>query len=231
MLRKLGAVKGVAAHVAFRQRGTLLGRAVLLLDVAKHGAVLVELDAPVAKGIRHGHGEDGGGMRAVGNAFGKRADSLRLDERQVAVEHHDRSRADARGLENGANRVAGAQAFGLLNALYARVGALAVGAVQQGAHLVGVAANYHHHAVNTCGNDGVGDPENHRLAQNLVRDLGVVGLHAGTFTRCKDDGRRRDVRIHGPPRLVCLRLLAHGAGATRHLGARRVARMASQGCS
>ena len=50
MLLKLGAIEGVAAGVALKERLGLLGRAVLLLDDTGDGAAFVELNASVAKG-------------------------------------------------------------------------------------------------------------------------------------------------------------------------------------
>ena len=55
-------------------------------------------------------------MLATGDALGKGADGLGLNERQVAVEDHDGALADAGSLDGHASGVGGAQALGLLDA-------------------------------------------------------------------------------------------------------------------
>ncbi len=184
---ELGAVKGVAAGVALQQGLGLLGRAVLLLDDALDGAVRVELDAPVAKGLGRGEGQYGCGVRAVGDGLRELRDGLGLDEGQVTVEHDHGPLADAAGLDRDAHGVTGAQALGLLHRLDGNGGAC-VGAVEDRADLVGVAAHHDDHAVAAGGDGRVDDPADHRLAQDFVRDLGVVGLHAGSLAGSEDDG-------------------------------------------
>lgn len=61
------------------------------------------------------------------------------------VEHDDGALRDAAGLERDLYGVTGAQALGLLDALDLG-GAVGVGAVDKGAHLVGVAADDDHDA-------------------------------------------------------------------------------------
>ena len=80
----------------------------------------------------------------------------------------------------------GAQALGLLNALDFG-GAVGVGAVDQGAHLVGVAADDDHDAAAAGLDGGVDDPLDHGLAQDLVRNLTVVRLHAGALAGSEDN--------------------------------------------
>ena len=115
--REQGTVEGVAAGVALEQTLVLLGRAVLLLDVADDRARLVELEATVAKRVGRGDGENGRRGAAVRDRGGEPLDGLGAHERQVSVEHHDGAVLDAGGLEGDADGVAGAEALGLLDAL------------------------------------------------------------------------------------------------------------------
>ena len=177
---ELRAVEGVAAGVALEQRGGLLGRAVLLLDDALNLAVGTQLDAAVAEGVGRGHGHDGAGELAGGDGLRELGDGVGGNERQVAVEHDDGALRDAAGLERDLDGVAGAQALGLLDALDLG-GAVGVGAVDKGAHLVGVAADDDHDAAAAGLDGGVDDPLDHGLAQDLVRNLAVVRLHAGAL--------------------------------------------------
>ena len=183
---ELRAVKCVAAGVALQQRGGLLGRAVLLLDDALDLTIGAQLDAAVAERIGRGHGHDGAGELAGGDGLRELGDGVGGDERQVAVEHDDGALRDAAGLERDLYGVAGAQALGLLDALDLG-GAVGVGAVDEGAHLVGVAADDDHDAA-AAGLDGsVDDPLDHGLTQDLVRNLAVVRLHAGALAGSEDN--------------------------------------------
>ena len=183
---ELRAVEGVAAGVALEQRGGLLGCAVLLLDDALNLAVGTQLDAAVAEGVGRGHGHDGAGELAGGDGLRELGDGVGGDERQVAVEHDNGALRDAAGLECDLYGVAGAQALGLLDALDFG-GAVGVGAVDQGAHLVGVAADDDHDAAAAGLDGGVDDPLDHGLAQDLVRNLAVVRLHAGALAGGEDN--------------------------------------------
>ena len=177
------AVEGVAARIALEELGVLLGRAVLLLDDAVHAAVGVEFDAAVAKGHGRGEGEDRAGMRAAGDRLGEGADGLGLDKGQVAVQHYDGPGVDAGRLKCGAHGMAGAQALGLLDALDgARVRRALVSVGDEPADLVGMAAHHHDHAVAPRLERGVDHPACHGFSQNLVRHLGMIGLHARAFT-------------------------------------------------
>ena len=51
MLLELGAIEGIAAGVALKERLGLFGRAVFLLDNTGDGAVFVKFNASVAKGL------------------------------------------------------------------------------------------------------------------------------------------------------------------------------------
>ena len=181
------AVEGVAAGIALEERRRLLGRAVLLLDVALDGAVLCEHDAAVAERIGRGDREGRGGRLAVRDGLGEGADGLGGDERQVAVEHHDGAGVDAGGLQGDLDGMAGAEALGLLHALDAGV-RVCVGGLGDGADLVCVAAHDDDDAVAAAGDGGVCDPADHGLAEDLVGDLGVVRLHAGALAGGEDDG-------------------------------------------
>ena len=183
---KLRAVEGVAAGVALQQRGGLLGRAVLLLDDALDLTIGAQLDAAVAEGIGRGHGHDGAGELAGGDGLRELGDGAGGDERQVAVEHDDGALRDAAGLERDLYGVAGAQALGLLDALDLG-GAVGVGAIDEGAHLVGVAADDDHDAAAAGLDGGVDDPLDHGLSQDLVRNLAVVRLHAGALAGGEDN--------------------------------------------
>ena len=183
---KLCAVEGVAAGVALQQRGGLLGRAVFLLDDALDLAVGAQLDTAVAKGVGRGHGHDGAGELAGGDGLRELGDGVGGDERQVAVEHDDGALRDAAGLERDLDGMAGAQALGLLDALDLG-GAVGIGAVDEGAHLVGVAADDDHDAAAAGLDGGVDDPLDHGLAQDLVRNLAVVRLHAGALAGGEDN--------------------------------------------
>ena len=70
---------------------------------------------------------------------------------------------DAAGLERDLDGMAGAQALGLLDALDLG-GAVVVGTIDEGAHLVGVAADDDHDAAAAGLDGGVDDPLNHGLA-------------------------------------------------------------------
>ena len=183
---ELRAVEGVAAGVALEQRGGLLGRAVLLLDDALDLTIGAQLDAAVAERIGRGHGHDGAGELAGSDGLRELGDGVGGDERQVAVEHDDGALRDAAGLERDLYGVAGAQALGLLDALDLG-GAVGVGAVDKGAHLVGVAADDDHDAAAAGLDGGVDDPLNHGLTQDLVRNLAVVRLHAGALAGGEDN--------------------------------------------
>ena len=172
--------------LGLEQRGGLLGRAVLLLDDAFDLAVGTQLDAAVAEGVGRGHGHDGAGELAGGDGLRELGDGVGGDERQVAVEHDDGALRDAAGLERDLYGVAGAQALGLLDALDLG-GAVGVGAVDKGAHLVGVAADDDHDAAAAGLDGGVDDPLDHGLAQDLVRNLTVVRLHAGALAGGEDN--------------------------------------------
>ena len=82
--------------------------------------------------------------------------------------------------------MAGAQALGLLDALDLG-GAVGIGAVDKGAHLVGVAADDNHDAAAAGLDGGVDDPLDHGLTQDLVRNLAVVRLHAGALAGSEDN--------------------------------------------
>ena len=183
---ELCAVEGVAAGVALQQRGSLLGRAILLLDDALDLAVGAQLDAAVAKGVGRGHGHDGAGELAGGDGLRELGDGVGGDERQVTVEHDDGALRDAASLERDLYGVAGAQALGLLDALDLG-GAVGIGAVDEGAHFVGVAADDDHDAAAAGLDGGVDDPLDHGLAQDLVRNLAMVRLHAGALAGSEDN--------------------------------------------
>ena len=185
---KRRAVEGIATGVALEQRGRLLGRAISLFDVAQHGTGVVELKAAVAEGIGRRHGKDGCRSGAICDASCEARNGLRPDEWQVCVEHDNGTIVDAGGLKCDAHGVAGAEALGLVDALDARPLTLRVGGVDDGAHLVGVAAHDDDDAVASAGEGSVDHPANHGLAENLVRDLGVARLHARALASSEDDG-------------------------------------------
>ena len=178
-----GAIEGVAAGVALKQLGRLLGRAVLLLDDALDGSVGGQLDAPVAEGLGRGEGEDGRGVHPSATVSAKLRIVRRLDEGEVAVEHDDGAGIDTGRLEGDAHRMAGAQALRLLDALDGGGVLAGVGVCKDGAHLVAVAAHHYDDASGARCDRCVDDPADHRLAEDLVRDLGVVRLHAGALAR------------------------------------------------
>ena len=181
VLGKKGAVKGIAAGVALKEAGGLLGRAVLLLDDARDGAVLGKLDAAIAKRVGRRHGEDGSRVLAAGDALGKGADGLGLNERQVAVENHDGALADAGSLDGHASSVGGAQALGLLDALHVSLRG------QVGADLLGAVAHDDHDAVRTGDARGTRDPADQRPVEQLVHYFGVTGLHTRSLAGSEDD--------------------------------------------
>ena len=117
----------------------------------------------------------------------KAGDGRGLDQRKIAVEHHDGALADAGGFKRYLDGMSGAQTLGLLHGLNRNVG-IGVRCVEQCANLVGVAADNHHDTLASCGDGGVDDPLDHRLAQDLMRNLGVIGFHAGALAGCEDDG-------------------------------------------
>ncbi len=178
---KKRAVEGVAAGVALQQLGVLLGRAVLLLDDAHDAAVLGELDAAVAEGVGRGAGKDRAGVLAAGNGVGELADGLGLDERKVAVEDHDGSLGNVRGLDGDAGCMARTQALGLLDALDVRLGR------EVRADLLGAVADDHDDAVGPGVARGARNPRDQRAIEKFMHYLGMTGLHARTLAGGEND--------------------------------------------
>ena len=176
-----GAVEGVAAGVALGELCGLLGRAVLLLDDARHGPVLGELDAAVAVRVGRRHREDGGGVPAVGDGVREGPDGGGLDERQVAVQDHDGPLGDVGALEGDAHGVAGPQALRLLDALDVLL------VRKMCPHLVGAVPHDHDDAPGPGLARGARDPGDERTVEELVHDLGVAGLHARSLAGGEDD--------------------------------------------
>lgn len=209
MLLKLGAIEGVAAGVAFKERLGLLGRAILLLDDAGDGAGFVELDASVAKGLGRREGESGCRIGAAVYGLGELGHGVCLDERQVSVEHHDGAVFDAAGLDGHLYGVAGTQAFDLLNRLDGD-GGVGICVLEKRAHFVCMASHDNDHAVAASGDRSVDDPVDHRFAKDLMRYLGVVGLHACALAGGEDDGGC----VHASPGLFGMYCAAAFAAAT-----------------
>ena len=187
MLLKLGAIEGVAAGVALKERLGLLGRAVLLLDDTGDGAAFVKLNASVAKGLGRREGEGGRGIGAAVYGLGELGYRVCLNERQVAIEHHNGAGIDAASLDGHLYGVAGTQALDLLNRLDGD-GGVGICVLEKRAHFVCMAPHDNDHAAAACGDRSVDDPVNHRLAKDLMRYLGMVGLHACALAGGEDDG-------------------------------------------
>lgn len=209
VLLELSAIEGVAAGVAFKERFGLLGRAILLLDDAGDGAGFVELDAPVAKGLGRGEGESGSRIGTAVYGLGELCHGVCLDERQVSVEHHDGTVLDAAGLDGHLYGMTGAQTLDLFDRLDGD-GGIGVCVLKKRAHFICMASHNNDHAAAACSDRGVDDPADHRLAKNLVRYLGMVGLHACALASGEDDGGC----VHASPRLFEMSCAAAHAAAT-----------------
>ena len=190
--REALAAEAVGASVALQERGALLGRAVLVLDDGAHAAVL-DKHAAIAGDVRRRHGEQRAGIVARTGGVDQGRDGLGANERQVAVENHHGAGKAAQGVAHHTHGVAGAQALGLLDKLHVLLVCEVV------ADLLGAVAHYQHNAVDARLARGVDNPPCERLVEDLVHDLGVVGLHASSFAGGKDD------RGDGHGCLLCLR--------------------------
>lgn len=209
MLLKLGAIKGVAAGVALKECFGLLGRAIFLFDNAGDGASLVKLNTSVAKGLGRREGEGGSSVGAAVYGLCELGYRVCLNERQVAVEHHNRAGIDAASLDGHLYGVAGTQALNLLNRLDGD-GRIGVCILKKRAHFVCMASHDNDHAAAACGDRSVDDPVDHRFAKDLMRYLGVVGLHACALAGGEDDGGC----VHASPGLFGMYCAAALAAAT-----------------
>lgn len=187
MLLELGAIEGVAAGVALKERLRLLGCAIFLLDDTSDGAVFVKLNASVAKGLGRSEGEGGSGVGTAIYGLCELGYRVCLNERQVAVEHHNGAGIDAASLDGHLYGVAGTQALDLLNRLDGD-GGVGICVLEKRAHFVCMASHDNDHAAAACGDRSVDDPVDHRFAKDLMRYLGVVGLHACALAGGEDDG-------------------------------------------
>lgn len=187
MLLELGAIEGVATGVALKERLGLLGCAIFLLDDTGDGTVFVKFNASVAKGLGRSEGEGGSGVGAAIYGLCELGYRVCLNERQVAVEHHNRAGIDAASLDGHLYGVAGTQAFDLLNRLDGD-GGVGICVLKKRAHFVCMASHDNDHAAAACGDRSVDDPVDHRLAKDLMRYLGMVGLHACALAGGEDDG-------------------------------------------
>lgn len=209
MLLELGAIEGVAAGVALKERLGLLGCAIFLLDDTGDGAVFVKFNASVAKGLGRSEGESGRGVGAAVYGLCELCYRVCLDERQVAVEHHNRAGIDAASLDGHLYGVAGTQALDLLNRLDGD-GGVDICVLEKRAHFVCMASHDNDHAAAACGDRSVDDPVDHRFAKDLMRYLGVVGLHACALAGGEDDGGC----VHASPGLFGMYCAAALATAT-----------------
>ena len=209
MLLELGAIEGVAAGVALKECLGLLGCAIFLLDDTGDGAVFVKFNASVAKGLGRSEGESGRGVGAAVYGLCELGYRVCLNERQVAVEHHNRAGIDAASLDGHLHGVAGTQAFGLLNRLDGD-GGVGICVLEKRAHFVRMASHDNDHAAAACGDRSVDDPVDHRFAKDLMRYLGVVGLHACALAGGEDDGGC----VHVSPGLFGMYCAAALAAAT-----------------
>ena len=187
----------------------LLGGRVAVLDDARDAAVVVAHDAAVVRGVVEVDGGERGGGVGVEVPLVEGGDEVAVDQRHVAVQHHDVALEVVQRLEAGADGVAGAAPLLLHGALAAHrqdlVDRLLVGAGDDD------------DALGRDAERGVDDVREHGPAAHLVQDLGDVGLHARAEAgRQDDDGERRALG-------VCCAHLAHledGAGG----GTRRLSR-------
>lgn len=209
MLLELGAIEGVAAGVALKERLGLLGCAIFLLDDTGDGAVFVKFNASVAKGLGRSEGESGRGVGAAVYGLCELCYRVCLNERQVAVEHHNRAGIDAASLDGYLHGVAGTQALNLLNRLDGD-GGVGICVLEKRAHFVCMASYDNDHAAAACGDCSVDDPVDHRFAKDLMRYLGMVGLHACALAGGEDDGGC----VHASPGLFGMYCAAALAAAT-----------------
>lgn len=209
MLLELGAIEGVAAGVALKERLGLLRRAIFLLDDTGDGAVFAKFNASVAKGLGRSEGESGRGIGAAVYGLCELGYRVCLNERQVSVEHHNRAGIDAASLDGHLYGVAGTQAFDLLNRLDGD-GGVGICVLKKRAHFVCMASHDNDHAAAACGDRSVDDPVDHRLAKDLMRYLGMVGLHACALAGGEDD----DGCVHASPGLFGMYCAVALAAAT-----------------
>ena len=167
--------------------GGLLGRGILLFDDALNLARLVADDAAVAGGVVKLHGQHHHGGVVLVSHLSQARDGFRLDKRAVARQNG--KRAIETGERIGASQHRTGRAVLHFLHHYLRI------AFHQRNNLLARMAYNRSHLRNARSVRGVNNPAHERLAQNLVCDLGLFRLHAGTGTRGQNDGGS----FHGVP--------------------------------
>ena len=112
---KQAAVEAVGARVDFVDLALDLS-AILLLDDLVHGILVAAHDAPIARGVGHGGGQDDAGAVLLMLALDEPAEGLGGEQRGVAAGDEGVAREPLqvrRGLHHG---VAGAEPLGLVDA-------------------------------------------------------------------------------------------------------------------
>ena len=165
-----------------------------MLDDGPDLAVLGN-DATVARGVGRGHREDGADTVIGARCVDQGRDGLWAHERQVAVEHDHRTGEASEGVFDHADGMSRAQAFRLLHELDVPL------ARKAGAHLVRAVPDDDDDALDAGPSGGVNDPPRERTVQDLVRDLGMAGLHARSLAGGEDDRGDGHVASNG---LACI---------------------------
>ena len=170
-------------------------------------AVVVAHDAAVVLGVVQLDGGERGGGVGVQVPLVELGDELAVDQRHVAVQHHDVAVEALERLEAGADGVAGAAPLLLHRALAAHGEDLGDGVL--------VGAGDDHDALGRDAERGVDDVREHGPAAHLVQHLGAVGLHARAQARRQDDDCERRAL------LVCGAHLAHLVACAAGVARRR----------
>ena len=197
-------VEAVEAGIALAD-GRLLGRGVLLLHDARHAPLRIAHDAPVAEGVVRLHRQNHHSRaRFLADAH-QLGDGSRRDERAVAGEDHERPIEVGQGV--GAHGHRAGRAVALLLHHHVRVG------LHQRDHLLALMAHHAHHARQSRFARRVHHPADKRLAQDLVRDLRLLRLHAGSRARGQHDGSC----LHDAPSLRSLPTYRTSTRQTRRI--------------
>ncbi len=189
----LGVLGGKAVEMGEQHRGVeavragvdlgevvLVGTQVLLLDDRGDSAIAIAHDAAVVAGVGQVRGEQRErGTAALAHRY-EAGDGVGPQQGRVAREHHERAGEPVERVPRRHDRVAGAQLLLLPHGLDA------VG--QERLDQLGVVAGDHDDPLAARLARRVDHELHHGLAQDLVRDLGLRGLHPGPLA-CGEDQR------------------------------------------
>ena len=192
-IEKRRRIEAVEARVAFRDSG-FFGRGVFLLNNADHSFALAN-DAAIPKRVVHMHGEHDHGRARLFALRDKGLNGFRSDKRTIARKNHERTLGDrAVGLREclttSVHGVARAELLGLNGDF--RI------ALNKRSNLFGHMSEHGDHIFDAGIMGGVDDPAHERLAKHLMNNLGLVGFHAGSSARSKNQrfrGHKNLLRI------------------------------------